>query len=363
LTTIRAREATTEQPAPASARPRREFARYRKVVVSRARFVVFQLLAVLILVFLLVRLAPGNPAVLLAGAYPTPQVVAQITKNLGLDKPLPEQFWIYLKQIVLHGNLGTSTTTSRPVTQDLINRLPATLELITIVTIVCVGLGVLLGAFAARHGRSLFGRIVRGYAMLGGALPDFWIGLLLIYVFVGVAHVAPTPLGQLGTTPPPPNITGSYLVDSFFTGHWTAFWSAVSHLILPVTALVLATMSQFVRLTWVSVSEADSAEFVELYEGLGVSRKVVRRRAARVAMKPVITIAGVVYGFLLGGAVLVEKVFAWGGIGQYAVDAVGHSDYAALQGFVLVAAMFNIIVYLIVDLAVMWIDPRVGRIA
>jgi ABC-type dipeptide/oligopeptide/nickel transport system permease component len=321
---------------------------------------VIQLLGVLVLVFTLVRLTPGDPAVILAGPYPTPEVVSAIRKQLGLDNPWPVQLWDYVLQ-ALHGNLGISLSSGRPVTQDLLTRLPATLELITATTIVCVAGGVSLGMFLARRKTRVGSRVVFGYSMLAGAIPDFWIGLLFVFAFSTSLAIAPAPLGQLGLNQPPPHKTGFYLLDALIAGQLSTLVIALWYLLLPVATLVFANMGQFVKMTRLSIEEADASPFVQLYDGAGVDPRVTKRRSLRLALRPIITLSAVLYGFLLGGAVLVEKVFSWGGAGQYAVDAVGRSDYAGLEGFVLVAATFNILVYLAADVILMIADPRIGR--
>lgn len=334
--------------------------RVASVVGRRSRFVVLQLLGAILATFFLVRLIPGDPAVVMAGGSATPETVASIREHLKLDDPLPTQFWAYLTNLA-HGDLGDSLSTGKPVLTDLVDRLPATLELISFALLVSIVVAVPLGMLAARRRSRIVRKGVVGYSLFAGALPDFWLGLILIYVFTYGLGILPSPVGRLGFDAPPPDVTGFFTIDSLLALQFATFWSAATHLVLPVATLVLVYSGQIIKVARTSVAEADRAGFVDLYDGAGVETKVQRRRSMRLALPPVVTICGITYGFLLGGAVLVEQVFSWGGIGQYAVQAVKSVDYAAIQGFVLLAAVFNIIVYLIVDVVFVLVDPRFAR--
>ena len=352
--------ATASTPGTIQRTRRSRWRRPANAVVRRLRFVALQLIGVMAFTFLLIRLVPGDPARALAGPAATPEVLSQIRQQLGLDQSLPVQFWEYLTN-VLHGDLGTSLSTGHPVSSDLSSRLPATLELITCALLLALLLGVVLGIRLARRRTRALNRTVFGYSMFAGAIPDFWLALLLIYFVAFKFHLAPAPIGRLGFETPPPHVTGSYLIDSIIAGQWSTFVSSLWYLMLPVATLTLVYTGQIVKITRLSVQAADKSPFVDLYDGAGVEPKLIQRRATRLALPPVLTITGITYGYLLGGAVLVELVFAWGGIGQYAVSAIRSADYPAIQGFVLVAAIFNILVYLVVDLLLVVIDPRVAR--
>jgi peptide/nickel transport system permease protein len=319
-----------------------------------------QLLAISFVTFLLIRLLPGNPAYRLLGPLATDQAVAELSRKMGLDRPMLAQYGLYL-QNVLNGDLGTSWFTSRAVSDDLRERFPATLELISISLLVGLFVGIPLGALTATRPSGAIDRGSRLYALLSGAFPDFWIGLILIFVLYFKLQLLPAPLGRLGLgVDPPPPITGMYTVDSLLARDWPTFQSALSHLAMPVIALAFGVAAPIMKMTRTTMSTVLQGDFVSHARACGVSSLVTARYALRNTLPPVITIIAVLYGYLLGGAVLIENIFAWGGIGQYAVQAVVNSDYAAMQGFVLVAAAFTLIVYLIVDLLYLAVDPRIS---
>lgn len=360
-------ELTTPAIAPVPARrrmrgPRRNGALERAVAVvgRRSRFVVLQLMGAILVTFFLVRLIPGDPAVVMAGGSATPETVASIREHLKLDDPLPTQLLAYVTNLA-QGDLGDSLSTGKPVLTDLVDRLPATLELISFALLISIAVAVPLGMIAARRRSRIARKGIVGYSLFAGALPDFWLGLILIYTFSYGLGIMPSPIGRLGFDAPPPEVTGLYTVDSLLALQFATFWSAVMHLVLPVATLVLVYSGQIIKVARASVADADKAGFVDLYDGAGVAPKLQRRRSMRLALPPVVTICGITYGFLLGGAVLVEQVFSWGGVGQYAVQAVKSVDHAAIQGFVLLAAIFNIIVYLVVDVIFVLVDPRFAR--
>lgn len=331
-------------------------------VGKRVAQLVPQLFAISLATFFLIRLLPGDPARALLGPHATSNGVAALTQRMGLVEPLPAQYWLYLKG-VLHGDLGFSWFTGQNVAKDLMVRVPATLELITYSLVVAIVVGVGIGAFAAVRGNR--GWAVRGiswYTRFAGAFPDFWMALLGIFFFFHVLHLAPAPLGRLGlTVTPPRTITGFYTVDSLLTGNIATLRDAVAHLALPVLVLGLIVAPMLARVTSVAMSDALRSDYIRYARAAGLSTRTTYRYAIRNALPPIVTIGGVLFVYMLGGAVLIEKVFSWGGAGQYAVQAVGNSDYAAIQGFVLLAATFTVLIYLVVDLIQMALDPRVTQ--
>jgi peptide/nickel transport system permease protein len=319
-----------------------------------------QLLAISFVTFILIRLLPGNPAYRLLGPLATDSAVAELSRRMGLDQPLLAQYRLYLEQ-VLGGDLGTSWFTSRPVASDLLERFPATLELISLSLLAGLLVGIPAGVITAVRQRGIADRTTRIYGLLAGAFPDFWVGLILIFVLYYKLQILPAPLGRIGLgVEPPPTVTGMYTVDSLLAGDWAAFRSALAHLAMPVMALAFGVAAPIMKMTRTTMSTILQGDFVTHARACGVSNAVVARYALRNTLPPVITIIAVLYGYLLGGAVLIENIFAWGGIGQYAVQAVVNSDYAAMQGFVLVAAAFTLIVYLVVDLLYLAVDPRIS---
>jgi ABC-type dipeptide/oligopeptide/nickel transport system permease component len=326
----------------------------------RLLYVIPQVVGISLVTFVIVRLLPSNPAYALAGPAATQETINTIEKRLGLNEPIWTQYGKYIRDLV-QGNFGNSFVSGRPVLSDIGDRLPSTLELLVLGLLLAFLIGVPLGVLSALgRGRRIAGRASLGYGLLAGAIPDFWLGLILVYVFYTKLNIVPAPLGQLGTdVAAPRNITGAVALDSLLTGNWAALQSALGHLVLPLVTLVFVYMAPIVKYTRSSIEDVYyGSEFIEQYRANGLSHRAILVRALRNGLPPVITIVGVLFGFLLGGLVLIEQVFAWGGFGQYAVQAITNSDFSAVEGFVVVAAMFNLVVYLIVDLLYFVVDPR-----
>ena len=333
--------------------------RFLRYSLRRLVFLVPQLIAVSLIVFFLVRLLPGDPAYLIAGQFATKERVEEVRRDLGLDQPLPVQYVTYVGR-VLRGDLGRSWRTSQSVVEDIRSRLPATLELILSAGLISVLLGIPIGVYTAVKRRGVGDKVLFVYGMLSGSIPDFWLGLILIFVFFSLLGWLPGPIGRLDPiAETPATVTGMYTIDALIDGNWDSFVSALQHLVLPVATLVLVYMTLIIKNTRSTVEEMLRSDFVEHARALGLPRSKQLRYALHNALPPVVTVIGIVFWFLLGGAVLVETVFAWGGLGQYGVEAVIYSDYAPLQAFVLLAALFTLVVFLLVDLAYFTIDPRI----
>jgi len=326
------------------------------------RFIIIQLIGAATAAFFLIRLVPGDPAKALAGPAANDEVLAQLRRHLGLDESLPVQFWHFLKNLV-QGDLGTSISTGRPVFDDLVQRAPATLELITYAMVVSLAIGIPLGLAMARRRRKRKGKIIFGFAMISGSVPDFWLALILIFFFSFTWSIFPPPIGRLGFADLPDRITGFITIDAALRGDLSTLWLALRHLALPVTTLTLVYSGLIVKVANAAGEESMEMGFNDLYASAGVRARLTNLRAARLSLPAVVTVAGITYGFLLGGAVLVEQVFSWGGVGQYAVQALRSADFAAIQGFVIFAALFNILNYLLVDVLLFIVDPRLGRTA
>jgi ABC-type dipeptide/oligopeptide/nickel transport system permease component len=282
-----------------------------------------------------------------------------VRQGLGLDEPIISQYIQYLGR-VFAGDFGTSWRTSQPVLADIQQRLPATLELVFAAVLLSILIGVPLGVAVAAAKGGVLERIVFFYGMLAGSLPDFWIGLLLILVFFYLLGWAPAPLGQLDfAVSTPDHVTGAYAVDALLTGNWEALGSASAQLVLPVLTLVLVYMPLVLKTARSAMEEMLESHFVLQARASGLPRSVQLRYALRNALPPVVTVVGIEFWFLLGGAVLVETIFAWGGLGQYAVESVINSDYAPVQAVVLVTAFFTTLVFLVVDLLYHLLDPRI----
>jgi peptide/nickel transport system permease protein len=303
---------------------------------------------------------PGDPAAYFAGPAATPQSIAEIRKSLGLDRPLPDQFVRYVSDIA-HGNFGNSLSTGRPVATEISSRLPASAELTLSGLFLSIAIAVPLGIFAAVKQGSLIDHLCRIIATAGVSLPVFFTGLLLVYVFYFRLGWAPAPLGRLDAfASSPPDITGFYLIDSLITGNFETFRAALSQLILPAVTLAIFSLAPITRMTRASMLAVLSSEFIRTARASGLDgRTVILTYAFRNAMLPVVTTLGMVFSFLLGANVLVEKVFAWPGIGSYAVEALLQSDFAPVQGFVLTMAVMYVALNLFIDMLYGVIDPRV----
>lgn len=319
------------------------------------------LFGVIVISFMLTRALPGDPAAQFAGIMATPDSIQATRVKLGLDKPMHEQFVIYLGQLV-KGDLGQSVSTGRPVVVELGARLPASLELTLTALIFSCVVAIPLGVLAATRPGSWIDQLCRLLVTAGVSLPTFFTGIVLIYVFYYLLGIAPSPLGRLDFAyVEPPRTTGFFLVDAALAGDWETWRGAAAQLVLPATTLALFTLAPIARMTRAAMLSALSADYVRTARAAGLgSGKVLYGYAFRNALLPVVTTLGMVFSFVLGANVLVEKVFAWPGIGSYAVEALVVSDYAAVQGFVLAMALLFVILNLVIDLAYSVIDPRFG---
>ena len=329
-------------------------------ILSRLATAVPSVIGVVIVTFMLTRLLPGDPAAYFAGLAATPQAIAEIRTKLGLDKSLPEQFVVYVGDL-LSGNLGTSLSTGQPVVTEIANRLPASAELTLVALIVSAGIAIPLGVLAAVKQGSWIDHLCRIVTTAGVSLPVFFTGLLFAYVFYYLLQIAPAPTGRLDIfVSPPTHITGFYLVDSALTGNGEAFWGSLRQLALPASAMAIFSLAPLARMTRGSMLSVLGSDFIRTARASGLApRTVVFTYAFRNAVLPVITTLGMVFSFLLGANVLVETVFAWPGIGLYAVNALITSDYAPVQGFVLTMAVLYITLNLVIDIVYGLVDPRV----
>ncbi|MCL4139062.1 UNVERIFIED_CONTAM: hypothetical protein GTU68_048741 [Idotea baltica] len=318
-------------------------------------------LGVVVISFLLTRALPGDPAAYFAGAAADEASIEEIRVALGLDKPLVQQFFIYVGDL-LQGDLGQSISSGQAVAADLAKRLPASLELTLTALIVSCGIAIPLGILAATQPGSWVDHLCRVVVTAGVSLPTFFTGIVLIYVFYYLLGIAPSPLGRLDFIYiEPDRITGFYLIDAAVIGDWETWFGAIKQLVLPAVTLALFTLAPIARMTRAAMLTALSSDFIRTAKAAGLTnRKVLYGYAFRNALLPVVTTLGMVFSFALGANVLVEKVFAWPGIGSYAVEALVVSDYAAVQGFVLAMALLFVLLNLIIDLAYTAIDPRIG---
>jgi ABC-type dipeptide/oligopeptide/nickel transport system permease component len=330
-----------------------------RLLLRRLLFMVFVLWGVSLFTFFLARVAPGDPARLIAGPHANAAAIANVRAIYGLDQPLPIQYVSYLGGL-LRGDLGTSFITRRPVATDLLAFLPATLELSVYALLVGSTIGLALGVLSAVRVGTAVDKAARFVAVAGLSMPAFWLAILLQLVFYSALQALPL-ANRLDTgMAPPPHVTGFMTIDSLLAGQWTTLAAAVRHLILPVATLALAEIGLMARVVRTSVLEVVGADFIRTAEAKGLRpRRVLVRHTLRNALLPAVTIVGLETALLAGGVFLVEEIFAWPGVGRYAFDAIRSSDYNAIMGFTVVGAVFYVVINLVVDIAYLYLDPRI----
>ncbi len=337
-----------------------------RFVRRRLLFFIPQLLLVTVITFSLIEFLPGDPTDILVGPLALPEDRQRLRESLGLDDPVVDRYFRYVGNVVT-GDLGYSWYNSQAVTRIVGERLPRTLELITITLLVALIIMIPLGARAAtlrRTGKAAIadkaiGKVIQVYGLLAGSLADFWVALILIFVFYASLGWSPLPNGAFGLgVDKPPNVTGFLTIDTVISGNGAALKSYLGHLVLPVATLVFVYGGGILKITIASMAEIKNSLYLENAQAMGLKSNTLRSIQFRNALPPVLTMIGMVYGFLLGGAVLVEAIFGLNGFGKFGVDSVLQSDFIAAQSFVLIAAVWVMLVYLIVDLLLAWTDPR-----
>jgi len=328
-----------------------------RFVVRRLLLLIPILIGLSVLLFAWVRALPGGPAQALLGERATPDAVAQLNELYGFDRPILQQYVSYLWRVV-QGDLGVSTTTRRPVTEELVRLFPATIELSLFALVIAVGLGIPLGYVAARRHLTWVDSSAVLASLLGVTIPVFFLGFILKYIFAVQLAWLPATGRQdprLFTEHP----TGFYVLDGFLVGRPDAALDAFLHLILPAAALATIPLAIIARITRASVLDVVNEDYVRTADAKGLSQgTITRRHVLRNALLPVVTVIGLQIGLLLSGAVLTETVFAFPGVGSFLVDAISTRDYAVVQGFILVIAVIVVVVNLLVDISYGLIDPR-----
>ena len=319
------------------------------------------LIGIVIVTFVLTRALPGDPAAYFAGPAADEQSIAEIRTALGLDGSLPEQFWAYVTDLA-QGDLGVSISTGRPVVEEIFERLPASLELTLTGLLLAIAIALPLGILAATRPNSWVDHLCRVVVTAGVSLPVFFTGLFFVYVFYFVVDVVPSPIGRLDIfSLAPPRVTGFYLIDSLLVGDFQTFGAAAAQLALPAITMAMFVLAPLARMTRGSMLQVLGSEFIRTANANGLERRtILYTYAFRNALLPILTTLGMVFSFMLGANVLVEKVFAWPGIGSFAVNALVVSDFAAVQGFVLSMAILFVMLNLAIDVLYTLIDPRVG---
>jgi len=340
---------------------------FLRYILRRFVLCVLQLLGLVVAVFFLIRMLPADPVARLVGLNASPEAYAQAAHSLGLDQPTLTQFLRYFgigsgAHGLLQGDLGVSWVTNTPVLTEIGQMLPVTIQLLTLSFIVTLLVAVPVGIASARRPGGVVDRIVFIYGLFGGSQPEFWWGLLFVFVFFFQLNLAPAPLGLVDpmlTASPP--ITGFILVDSVLRGEVSVLEDVIWHLMLPVLTLAFILSGPIMKMVRQNMLRALQSDFILYARAAGLTDRAVTGYAFRVALAPSITLIGILYGVMLGGAVLVESVFSLGGIGQYAVRSVLAFDYPAIQGVVLVITGLSLGIYLLLDLLYAVIDPRVAH--
>jgi peptide/nickel transport system permease protein len=331
-----------------------------RFLLRRLLLVLPVLFGLLVLTFVLVRVVPNDPSAALAGQNATPEQIAEIRAAYGFDRPLVVQFGIYLRQVA-QADLGTSIQSGRPVAQDILQRLPATLELTFAALFLGAGLGVPLGVLAAVRHNTALDHGLRFFTVGGVAVASFWFAIMLQLLFSMQFDLLPL-RGRLGTAmTPPPALTGLVLVDSLLAGRLDAFADGLRHLALPAVTLSLGAIATITRFTRSGVLETLQKEYVLYETAAGYPRwRLVTLYVLRNSLVATITQIGLLFGALLAGAVVVESIFDWPGIGSYAVTAIFTSDYKAILAVTLLVGIVYSLVNIVVDLIHGLIDPRVA---
>ncbi|EHM00824.1 putative dipeptide ABC transporter, permease protein DppB [Acetobacteraceae bacterium AT-5844] len=331
-------------------------------LLRRLLGVVPTLFGVVVAAFVLTRLLPGDPAVFFANSVTADAATIEaVRQKLGLDLPLWQQFLIYTGQL-LRGDLGNSIGSGQPVAVDLLRLLPASAELTLVAFALAVLVAVPLGIAAALRPGSIIDHACRLLSTAGVSLPTFVTGLLLIYIFYYQLGTAPEPIGRIDPFAiPPPAVTGFLLIDTLLAGDSEGFVAAARQIVLPAVTMALFALAPLARMTRASMLGVLGSEFIRTARANGLRRrKIIFSYALRNALLPIVTTLGMVFSNMLGANVLVERVFAWPGVGSYALDSLIALDYAPVQGFMLLMATIFVLVNLVIDLAYAVIDPRTG---
>ena len=328
-----------------------------RLVVRRLLLLIPILVGLSIVVFVGVRSLPGGPAQALLGERATQDSVADIEAQLGLDQPLPVQYWRYVKTLADFDL--TSVTTRRPVIDEISERFPATIQLTIAAMLFAILIGVPLGVLAAKRHRSWVDRGTLVVSLVGISIPIFMLGILLKYVFSVKLGWLPT-VGQIDVTRDLDHPTNLYLVDAVIARDGGALWDVIKHLILPAVALGSIPLAVITRITRAAVLDVQNEDYVRTARAKGLAPHVVdRRHILRNAMLPVSTVIGLQTGLLLSGAILTERVFAYPGIGQWLADAIRDRNYPVLQGGIVFVGLVFVLVNLLVDVSYALLNPRI----
>ncbi len=318
------------------------------------------LLGVTVITFVLSQLLPGDPARAVAGTFATAEQIEAVRERLGLDKPLVIQYVRYLGRL-LRGDLGTSFSSQQSVREELRIFFPATIELTLVAMILTVLIGLPLGVMTGSRKAPFVNSTVLFLSLVGVGLPVFWAGLVFQLIFAGQLDILPLD-GRLSSgMPPPPGVTNMYTVDALLAGQWSTLADAATHLVLPAVTLAIGRIASVARITHASMLDVMRRDYVRTAQAKGLpQRRVVNKHALKNALLPVVTTIGLQAGFLLGGTILVENIFSWGGLGTYAWIGIFRLDIPAIMGVTLLATVTFMLVNLVTDIAYAFLDARVA---
>lgn len=330
-----------------------------ELILTRLAWLVPTLIGLTVLVFAISHVIPTDPAAIIAGENATAEQIAAVRKRLGFDRPLIVQLLSYFRDLAT-GDMGTSLYSQRPIAEELASRLPATLELTFVAVLVASIIGIPLGVLSALRRNSPLDHVLRVVTVSGLAIPSFWLAMELQYLFAMKVGIAPLN-GRVGGFGPE-TITGLMVVDSLLTGDWESLGSVFRHLALPAITLALPAAATIVRFTRAGVLEVINSNYVLYERAMGLPPSlIVWKYVLRNALISTVTQIGLIFGVLLSGAIVVEAVFDWPGLGSFAVISILQSDHKAVMGFTIWAGAVFVIVNLLVDILHTVIDPRSAR--
>lgn len=331
-----------------------------RFILKRLAFIVPQLLIVLIGTFFLLRWLPVDPTSRVVGFVATDAARAQARATLGIDVSQGTQLWRYMKGLILHFDFGVSWNTQDSVWSEIAQRFPVTIQLTVLAFLLTLLIAIPVGRAAAAKPGTLPDKATLGYSLFAGAQPDFWWGLMFVYVFFFLLKWFPAPLGQLSPEVSPPDVhTRFTLIDAVIAGNWTAFGDNLWHYCLPVFTLAFVLTGPIIKMTRQSVLSVVNSDYILYAKAAGYQAKTIRWYMLRNSLSPVITLSGILFGFMLGGAVLIETVFSLDGLGVYALARTLATDFPAIQGAVVVMTTFSLLIYLLMDIIYAVLDPRV----
>lgn len=317
-------------------------------------------LGIIVITFIITRVLPGDPALMIAGEQALPEYVDKIRAEYGFDQPIYIQLIDYLKQL-MSGDLGQAWHTGHSVVSDITTRLPATIELTLFSMVLAIVVAIPLGVLAATFRNSFIDYVARFLAFFGNAMPIFWLGLLLIVLFYANLNWISAPFGRISENiHPPTDITGLYLIDSLLSNDFVAFKDSFMHLLLPGFCLSLSTMAIVLKMVRASMIDILEQDFIRTARAKGIREiLVVCKHGLRNAFIPTLTIIGLQLGYLLGGAIITETIFVWPGLGSYVTESIMVNDYAPVQAMTLLSAVIYSMINLLIEILYGVLDPRI----